>query len=225
MDERGINMRNAITVHLEVDAHQCVLVSVLRTPLVERQGKEYAAVEQHIEGRKALVGMRMTISHRAARHGGLLVAPTEFATARTDRRIAQCAHHHVGPLARFIITAQEVGLADQGIAVDNEAVFATGLAGEVIAITRSSPIGCLAQIAHTVGGQLFRQGAIGRFERGIRAGIIGQQHFVLERPLPLRGQCIAQLAALVHEGLQQVPHIVVEGGNQNAQHDAVGYLR
>ena len=181
-------------------------------------------MEQHIEGRQALVGVRLAIGHRAARHGSLFVPPTEFAAARTDSRVAQCAHHDIGPIARLIITAQEIGLADQGIAVNEETVFAAGLAGQQVADAGAPHIAGLAQIAHAIGSELFCQYAVGRFERGIRTGIIGQQHFVREPPLPLRGQCCAELAALVHEGLQQASHIVVEGGNQYAQHCAVGYL-
>ena len=37
VDERGVDMRDAVAVQLEIDAHQRVLVAVLRTPLVEGQ--------------------------------------------------------------------------------------------------------------------------------------------------------------------------------------------
>ena len=213
--EGDVGMGDGVAAAFQHQAHQCVLVAVLCAARVEGQGQKHLAVEQDVERGEVGVGMLLAIGYRAAVHGRFLVAEAQFAAPGADLGIAQFATDDVGAVALGDIPPQEVRGADQGVAVDDEAIIIACLRGQEVEDACAAQVFAAAQVAHVL--QCGKAGVLFLLFK-IRAGVVRHDDF---KGKTFGRQLFAELAALFVQLAHQGAAVVVVYGDEDGNHAGI----
>ena len=190
VNERNVHMGDAESFLLHHQPHQGILIAIFCASLIKRQLFQQRTVEEQVEGGQIGIRTGLTVGNGSVAVCLLFISVTQFAAFGTHFGVPECTADCISEVACFVVAVQEVGCANQCIAVNEETVVIACLREQEIPDACPTHVFLAAEIANT--SPLCHR-CVASFCLWVGAGIVGHHDF---KGKSFSRQLFAELAAL-----------------------------